>query len=348
MASIFDVAKEAGVSTATVSRVLNGSYSVTEEKKQRVRAAIEKVGYHRQMTVQTASSLPWTQSGKKSVVLAVCSDFIEPILHAFQATASAMGYRVAFVHYDSPGELSNIEGLLEALSPALAGILLLNCADNSPALQRLVEAYPLVQVGEPILQDAPNRVVYNDEIKMAQDAAEHLIAQGCKKIGMLAAEPTANVPLFEKKKRLNGYFLALMNHGLPVDHSLVSFVDVSIEGGYEGTKALLAAHPDMDAVIGSTDVMAQGAVYAIRRAGKTMEDIQVFSMDNNEVWDFTHADIPYIDSHPDEIGTTAAHVLHAAITGALDRDYRVVIRHTLECAKRFDMLRSTDMTSASS
>lgn len=335
MASISDVAKEAGVSTATVSRVLNGSYSVTREKRERVMAAAEKVGYRRQLTVEAAMNLPRRQSGEKKLLLAVCSDIIHPILHAFQTTALALGYRMAFAHYDSPDEFDGIAGLLEILSPTLAGILLLNCADNSPAFQELVEPYPLVQIGEPILQNAPNRVVYNDEIRMGQDAAEYLLSTGRRKIGILVAEPSVNVPLFEKKKRLNGYFLALMNHGVPVDPTLVSFVDVSIEGGYEGTKALLAAHPDMDAIIGSTDVMAQGAVYAIRRAGKTPDDIQVFSMDNNEVWDFTHANFHYIDSHPEEIGSTAAHLIHAAIVGELERDYRVVIRHTLECSQTF-------------
>jgi len=339
MASILDVAKEAGVSTATVSRVLNGSYSVTQEKRERVMAAVEKVGYvapeRRQGSRDDPEGPGWVQQGEKNVLLAVCSDFISPILHAFQSTAAPMGYRVCMVHYENPREFDNLTGLISAISPALAGILLLNCADNSPRFQELVSAYPLVQIGEPILQDKPNRVVYSDEIKMAEDATDYLLAHGCKRIGMLTPAPAANVSLFQKKKRLNGYYLSLMNHGLPVDDSLVEFVDVSIDDGYEGAKRLLAAHPDLDAIIGSTDVIAQGAVYAIRRAGKTTEDVMVFSMDNNEVWDFTHVNFPYIDPHHDEMGSTAVHILHAAITGALERDYRVVIRHTLECTMRF-------------
>lgn len=335
MASILDVAKEAGVSTATVSRVFNGSYSVTEEKKKRVLAAAEKVGYRRQMTAEAAYKLPRHQSGEKKVLLAVCSDFVEPILHAFQVTAAYVGYQVTACHYDSPEEFENLSGLIGSLAPCLAGILLLNCADSSPRFQGLVSAYPLVQIGEPILEDKPNRVVYSDEIKMAEDATEYLLSLGKKRIGFLAPEPAENVRLFKKKKRLNGYFLALLNHGIPIDNSLVAFVDVSIDGGYEGAKSLLAAHPDLDAVIGATDVTAQGAVYAIRRAGKTTEDVMVFSMDSNEVWDFTHLDFPYIDPHHEEMGSTAAHVMHAAVTGALDRDYRVVIRHTLECSQGF-------------
>ena len=124
-----------------------------------------------------------------------------------------------------------------------------------------------------------------------------------------------------------------MNRDLPVDQSLVEFVDVTIEGGYEGAKKLLARHADLDAVIGATDVIAQGAVYAIRRAGKTTEDVKIFSLDNNEVWDFERGSFPYIDPHHDEMGATAVHVLHAGITGAVERDYRVVIRHTMQSTR---------------
>lgn len=335
MASILDVAREANVSTATVSRVLNGSYSVTQEKKDRVMEAVEKVGYKRPLSTDAALKMPRGQEGDKKILLVVCSNFVESILHAFQEAAISLGYQTVIAHYDCPTEFGNLTEIVSTLDPALAGILLINCADNSPQFLELVSAYPMVQIGEPILIDQPNRVVYTDEIRMSEDATDYMLGMGRRKIGILTSAPASNVPLFQKKKRLNGYYLSLMNHGLPVDDSLVAFVDVSIDGGYEGAKKLLAAHPDLDAIIGSTDVMAQGAVYAIRRAGKTTEDVAIFSMDNNEVWDFTHASFPYIDPHHDEMGSTAAHVLHAAITGALDRDYRVVIRHTLECAKRF-------------
>lgn len=339
MASILDVAKEAGVSTATVSRVLNGSYSVTQEKKDRVMAAVEKVGYtlpEKRLSQHIERNGPGLmQQGEKNILLIICSDFVSPIIHSFQTTAAHLGYRITIAHYDNPKEFDNLAGLISSMSLVLSGILLINCADNSPRFQELVSAYPMVQIGEPILADQPNRVVYTDEIRMAEDATDYMLETGRRKIGILTPAPANNVSLFKKKKRLNGYFLSLMNHGLPVDDSLVEFVDVSIEGGYEGTKKLLSSHPDLDAIIGTTDVMAQGAVYAIRRAGKTTDDVAIFSMDNNEVWDFTHTNFPYIDPHHDEMGSTAAHVLHAAIIGELDRDYRVVIRHTLKCVEKF-------------
>ena len=238
MATILDVANEANVSTATVSRVLNGSYAVTAAKRERVMAAIERVGYQipnriklNQLNQQAQDA---AQAQKKSLILVICSNYIHPILYGFQRAASDLNYQVVSAHYENAAEFDHLAGLIASLSPILAGIALINCADNSRKFQELLEPYPVVQIGEPIMENVPNFVVYNDEIKMAEDAAEYLIHLGCRKIGMLTTEPTASTSLFFKKKRLNGYYLALMNHDFPVDQTLVEFVDVSIEGGGRG------------------------------------------------------------------------------------------------------------------
>ena len=333
MATILDVAKEANVSTATVSRVLNGSYSVTDEKKRRVMEAVEKVGY------QIPNRLPLRKdgtpdlAGSKKIMLVICSDYIDSILHPFQQAAAQMGYCVTMAHYDSPDEFKQLTQLIQTLSPVLAGILLLNCSDSSQAFQQLVGAFPLVQIGEAMMEHVPNRVVYNDEIKMGQDAADYLIDSGHRKIGFLTSDSGHSAPLFSKQNRVNGYFLSLLAHQLPVDQSLVQGVDISIDGGYEGCKRLLERHPDLDAIIGVTDVVSQGALYAIRRATEIKQDIVVFSMDHNEVWDFTRPNFPYINPHHEEMGNAAAHVLHAAVLGELERDYTIIIRHTLECVR---------------
>lgn len=332
MATIADVAAEANVSTATVSRVLNGSYSVTAEKKLRVMNAIAKVGY--QIPERMLQNKKADAFGKNSVLLIISSNWIPEFLQAFQSSAAANGYHVVTTHYENTKEFEHLSGLIAALSPVLAGIVLINAADNSRKFQSLIEEFPLVQIGEPIMERTPNLVVYNDEIKLSQDATNYLLDHGCRNIGILTTEPSASTALFYQMKRLNGYYLALMNRGIPVDQSFSQFVDVSIDGGYEGAKELLARHPELDAIIGITDAIAQGAIYAIRRAGKSTDEIKVFSLDNNEIWDFDNDNFPYINPHHDEMAATAFHVLHAAISGEIPGDYRVVIRHTLQQTKQ--------------
>ena len=327
MATISDVANEANVSMATVSRVLNNSYYVTEEKRQRVLEAIEKVGYQ---VPAKARPAPEAEAGDgKRLLLVICGNLIPQIVQPFQNYAADEGYRVLVTHYGNDLEYPHLEGLISLLSPLLAGILLINAADNSPRFQSLLENYPLVQIGEGIMEHVPNVVVYNDEIQMGEDAADALYALGCRRIGFLGAPPFATAPLTMKGKRTNGYFLSHIKHGLTPDRSYIEYGDVSIEGGYESMKKLMDRHPDLDGVIGVTDKVTQGAIYAIRRAGKTTEDIRVFSMDSSEVWDFDNRNFPYIDPNHDQMAATALWTLRDAIRKAPPRDYKVVIPYTV-------------------
>ena len=331
MATIADVANEAKVSTATVSRVLNGKYYVTEEKRQRVLAAIEKVGYQLPARVHTARA----DTDGKSLVLIICGNLVTPLVEAVQKYASAAGYHVVVTHYDHKAEFAHISGLVERLTPLLAGVILLNSADNSREFQALIEPFPLVQIGEPIMERVPNLVVYNDEIRMAEEATDYLLDHGCHRIGLLTSETNNTTALFRSNKRKKGFFLALLNRGLRVDESWVQHEDISIDGGYEGTKLLMERHPDLDGIICVTDKVSQGAIYAIRRAGKTTDQIRVFSMDSSEIWDFDNDRLPYLDPHHDEMAESAVFVLNAAIAGEInrDRDHRVIINHTLHLTR---------------
>ncbi|MBQ6986999.1 MAG: LacI family DNA-binding transcriptional regulator [Oscillibacter sp.] len=331
MITIVDVAKEANVSTATVSRVLNGSDAVTEEMKRRVMDAIEKVGYQIPSRLRNAQQSAeaggeYVIAREKPLLLAVCNEFDSSIIRAFQRAADEKGYGVAVTCYANDSDFPPLARLIDTLSPVLAGIALINCAENSGEFQRLVGAYPLVQVGEAVMDNYPNRVVYNDEIKMGRDATDYLISMGRRHIGILISDSGASASPFYRQNRLNGYFLALLSHQIPVDQSLVRKVRVSVDGGYEGCKSLLEEHPDMDAVIGVTDALAQGALYAVRHCAGKARNVAVFSMDS----DGRRAKYPYINTRHEEMGSTAVHVLHAAIRGDLARDYSVIIRHTLE------------------
>ena len=328
MATIVDVANAAQVSVATVSRVLNDSYAVTDEKKRRVMEAIEAVGYQIPARMKMGKQL----NNNKSVILIISSILIESIILPFQKAADEWGYRTIVTYYGSKEQMDGLEQLINTLDSCIAGILLINAADNSPEFQALVSKYPLVQIGEPILEDQPNYVVYTDEIKMSQDATNYLLKSGCKKIGALMPEPK-HLTLFSQKKRVQGYYLALLENGLAIDESLVVSTDITIDGGYDSAKKLLKEHPDIDAILGCCDVVSQGAMYAAMDAGHSGENsIAIFSMDRNEMWDYIPHFVSYIDPHHDEMAATAARLLHSVICGETTTDYRVVIRHTLQCS----------------
>ena len=334
MATIYDVAREADVSTATVSRVLNGSYSVTDEKKRRVMEAIEKVGYqipNKSKLNQTAGLPPRSdiRNGSGGIILAICSEFIFSLLHQIQTTATELGYSLVVTHYESSDEFEHLRSVFTKIQDSISGVILINTCDSTPAFQMLLREYPIVQIGVPVMTCAPNIVVYNDEVKMSQDATDYLLKEGRRRIGILTTEPTERCRLFYKRRRLNGYYLALMNAGIPVDKNLIEYVDVTIEGGYEGANNLLKRNPDLDAILCITDVIAHGAVFALRNANKCPRDILIFSLDSSEIWDYVHKSFPYIDPHHEEMGATAMQLMNGIINGSLTKDCNLVIPHTL-------------------
>lgn len=102
------------------------------------------------------------------------------MIRSFQQAADRKGYGVAVTYYADKSDFPQLARLIRSLSPVLAGIALMNCEDNSHEFQQLVGAYPLAQVGEGMMDNQPNRVVYNDEIKMGRDAADYRPVSGAE------------------------------------------------------------------------------------------------------------------------------------------------------------------------
>lgn len=331
MVTIVDVANAAHVSVATVSRVLNGNYVVTEEKKKRVMAAIEEVGYQ----IPARMKANQIAANPKPLILAITSVLIDQIIVPLQKAGDSLGYNVIVSYYSSHDQLGSLSTLLNTLESTLAGAILINAADNSPEFQKLFDNIPLVQIGEPIMEHNKNFVVFMDEVRAAQDATNYLLDNGKKKIAILTSN-LSNLILCIRNRRLQGYYLALLDHNIPVDPSLVYYTDITLDGGYEAAQKAMAEHPDLDAILGYCDVLAQGALYAVRDAKRSANEITIFSIDNSDVWSFAQQNIPYMDFHYDELTSAAIQLLNSVIYKETTLDQRIVIRHTLHAEKRPD------------
>lgn len=322
MATIVDVANAAKVSVATVSRVLNNSNVVTEEKKQRVFEAIEAVGYQ----IPSRMKINQQLSSSRNTILVIASSLIENILFPLQKSLEELGYLVLIRSHVSQKQRDSLKELLNTLEPNLAGIVLLNSVDTFTEFYDFFSKYPLVQIGDPIEENPSNITVNVDEIKLSRDAANYLIEQGRKNIAILMPDASK---LFFSKKRLEGYYLALLEHRIPIDEQLIVSTDLTVDGSFDDVKQLLERRPDIDAILGCVDVVAMGALYAIFAAGKSQKDVLVMAMDESDHWNCIPGGLPYIDLHPDEIGNTAASVLHSVICGDLPSNYHIIVQHSL-------------------
>lgn len=329
MVTIIDVANQAQVSAATVSRVLNNSYLVTEETKNRVMQAIQETGYQIPARMKINAVME-DKSNSKATILVISSIYMEELMSAMQLAAENYGFSIVYFFYDSADLFSSLETLLTRLQPSLLGIILINAIDNSEAFQKLLQPYPLVQVGDGIMQNTNNYIVYNDEIKMSQDATDYLFDQGCKQIAILSAEP-GNMLLFTHKRRFQGYCLSLIEHHESYDPMLCVYADITIDGGYKAINELLRNNPTVDGIFCICDTLCIGALLALKNAEQpTPKKIHFITIDKNEIWSLKNIRIPYIDMHMDEIGENAVKLLHSLLTEVFSSDVKVLVPHSLE------------------
>jgi DNA-binding LacI/PurR family transcriptional regulator len=324
MVTIVDVATEAGVSVATVSRVLNNNVTVTKEKKELVLEAIKKTGYVIPARMKIANP-----SLAKATILVITNVLVETLIESIHSAAQDLGYYSITYCYKTLDDYDNLKALIDSIQPFLAGIILINAIDSSEAFQSLIAPYSVVQIGEPILDHQDNYTVYNYEILMAYDATTYLSKSGKKQIGLLTSEPN-NVKLFSSHKREKGFYLALLDHKIEINYQNIIYTDVSIEGGYDATIKLLKQNPAIDAIVCICDPIALGCLHGLLSQSIASSVVQPLSLDYNEVWELFNPFLPYVDPQLEKMGYASVQLLNSLINKeSMINYYRIVIPHEL-------------------
>lgn len=282
--TIADIAREAGVSAMTVSRVINHSRDVSDKTRQKVEGIIEQFDFH-------PSSIARRMTGKVNKALCILSEkdglkksihsitFDSEMLRLLVVEGSRHGYRIVVSATEyANGKKQDFEKL--ASEGSVFGFILLDLIDHDPRLDILKElGVPVVLLGRTFSPfDNFYAVGTNDELG-GFSATEYLIKQGRKKIAFLCFQ-TFSKPAID---RLNGYKSALGRHHLPVDDSLICFYFRMTEeiSGYEGMKQILNTNVP-DAVFCTSDLRAIGAIRAIQEAGyRVPGDIAVIGFDGH-------------------------------------------------------------------
>ena len=261
--TIEDVAAEAGVSRGTVSRVLNGGHYVSSGTLDAVNRAITKTGY---VVNHHARSLVTQRSESVAFILS------EPAERLFSDPNFAVLLRVctqALAEHDiglfvciaaTPSERNRVTRFLAA--GHVDGALLVSTHAGDPLLGLLAKAgVPYVACGAPLGHESPIAYVAADERGGARAMVEYLRSAGRTRI----ATVTGPLDTSGGRGRLEGYRDVV---GASFDPSLVAEGDYSQDSGERAMYALLERHPDLDAVFVASDVMALGALVALRRAGR--------------------------------------------------------------------------------
>jgi LacI family transcriptional regulator len=305
--TIKDVARHAGVSTATVSRVLNGVEVVSNDTRERVEQAIESLGYRYNALARSLKTQTTVLLGH--IVPSIAGP-VSPILaRAVEDEARMFGYNVILCNsYDSAEkERANIDILLER---RVDGIIF-----TSPMLPEhlsMIEdrGVPLIIV-ERRMEVSGYPFVEANNHDAARNAVKHLLDLGHRRIALILG--LKNAMLTEQRRK--GYEDALTDAGLSVDPDLIADGDYTRQSGYDAMQRLLKLDPRPTAVFGTNDAMTIGAMQAARHAGfECPREISFVGFDDTSA-ELAIPQLTTVHQPLGEIGTLAAKMLIAHIQG---------------------------------
>jgi LacI family transcriptional regulator len=318
-----DVAAVARVSPATVSRVLNGKQDVAADLRHRVLAAVTELGYRRNGPARSLRTRAAMVLGL--IISDITNPFFTAVVRGAEDQAQLAGFSVVLANADE-GLAKEARYLEVAAAEQMAGVLL------SPASARRTSIGALLERGIPVvtidrrLTGVPVDSVTVDNHQAARKAGQHLIAQGCRRVAIVAGP----VQTTTGASRLAGYRAALRAAGHAADPSLVAYADFRTEGGYAATRQLLQQRQPPDGLLFANNLMTVGGLQAIAEAGLAIPgDIAVVAFDD-DIWAAALTPPLTVVAQPTyEIGQTAAQLLLRRVDGDKSPPRHVVLRSEL-------------------
>lgn len=304
-----DVAREAGVSPSTVSRILTGSARVRADKAAQVRAAIERLGYKPNAF---ARGLALGASGSVGVLTQdIASPFYNDALHGIEQGLMGSGYSPLIIsgHWSTPDETHAVELFMNRRVEAM---IVLGGELPDKVLKGLSEKLPLAVLGRRLDLGPTGVSVSLDNRRAAAELVTHLISRGHRSIGHIVG-PSSHL---DARERLAGYREALGAAGLPFVETLTAQGDFREPSGLIATGQLLARHPEMTALFCANDQMAYGARLALYRQGlRVPEDVSLVGFDDLPGSSYTAPPLTSVRQPMAEIGAWLAHFVTAQLRG---------------------------------
>ncbi len=308
--TIADVAERAGVSIATVSRVLNGTSPVVPETAERIRLAIQELHYVPRAAARILASRRTHTVGL--LLPEIGREFFLPLLRGIEREARRVSYDLLIQTTESPDAArASLGGLGEHNTD---GLIIFTDSVEDAELSRLYEnGFPVVLLHQTPPPGAEIPVITVENKSGAQRLIEHLIeVHGCRRIAYLRG-PEGNE---DSEWRERGYRQALETHGIPFDPGLIA------NGAYEEDLARTAVEQwlidgvDLDAIFAGDDDAATGVLSALQSAGKHVpEDIAVVGFDDLALCRYLTPPLTTVHSPLEEVGRQAVLQLVKAIHG---------------------------------
>ena len=312
--TIKDVAERAGVSPATVSRVLNGQQRyIRPETRERVLRAVQELGY---LPDRRAQALRRRRTGVIGVLTPdISNPFFSLLVRGVEHEARAHGYSVLICDSQNApeGEDRAIDALLRE---RVDGVIVTSVrADNTKLLKFLSKGIALVVADRPLTHlDVPTVTV--DNVRDGYKLTKHLLALGYERLAFIQGPSDTATAL----GRWTGYLQALREHDLEPPKGAVVSGDFTFEGGYRAAKRLLRRLGAFDAIVAANDLMALGALYALRERGIAVPDeLGLAGFDDIPMASWVHPRLTTVAIPAYRIGKEAMKLLCACVRTDADK-----------------------------
>lgn len=320
MASIKDVAKAAGVSTATVSRVLSNGEHVRPEVRKRVMEAVEQLAYRPNLLARSLRSRQTNTIGL--IVSDSRNPFFTSISRAVEDTAYEQGFGLFLCNTDENPEKEAIY-LNLMRDENVAGVIFSPTRQTAANFTSLNVSLPTVIVDRST-GDAKVDMVLLDNVDSAFRLTTHLLEQGFHRIAALSETSATG------RERYAGYEKALRAYGLSPVGEHVKFVRPRVEAGYVTTLKLIDATQPLDALLTTNSLLAEGALKAIRERDIIIpDDIALVTFDETTWASLVQPPITLIDQPTYEIGQTATELLLQRIADPNRSTRQVILKGRL-------------------
>jgi LacI family transcriptional regulator len=327
MATIRDIARLTNVDASTVSRALNDDSRVHPETKERIVQTARRLSYRPNLLARGLKE-------KRTQIIALLLPSFEmsifsDVAAGVEAAARENDYSVVLCNTMDNSEIEN-EYIDKLKNRLVDGFVCAAAASNGSVVSRIKnEKIPLVQIIRIIEEDVDAFSL--DYYKAAYDATVYLVGKGCRSISLINGSLEV-IPFVE---RFNGYIQALDDRGIRVDNQkIINAGQSSLVNGFEGMMNILEKNAGIDGVLASTDVLAIGAIRAIKKRGLMLvRDIKLIGCTGNPVTALLETPLTVMEMPGFKIGYRAAERLIDLIEGRGDPN-PVVVRFEAELIER--------------
>ncbi|MGC8683445.1 MAG: LacI family DNA-binding transcriptional regulator [Athalassotoga sp.] len=319
--SIKDVAKVAGVSISTVSRVLNDSQGVREELKQKVLDAVQNLNYHSNAIARALKGMPMKTLGL--LIPSIENPFFPSMVRGVQDEAHRNGYTVFLCNTDGSGIVEETQFKL-LLDKKVDGVILVASKYTTKYLKESIN-FPVVMIDRYV--DSPNlSYVTVDHAIGVKLALDHLYSLGHRNIAFFGSKLVSS----GAKERFQSYKRYLYDSKIEFDESLLAFGDYTYESGIKMTEELLKRKVKFDAIFCGNDLIAFGVIEFLKRNGINVpKDVSVVGYDDISFSSYHTPKLTTVHQPTYEVGQMSTKIMLDMISGVDRRIKHIKIEPSL-------------------